>query len=124
MIGLELTHQAMVSPEVAEEVRMIGTPVAHLVTQLLSDYGEAYRQLMGFSGPPVHDVCAVAYAIDPSLIETTPMRVDIETTPGLCYGRTVCDFYGITGREPNADVALTLDQRRFWPLFVEALRSY
>lgn len=124
MIGLDLTHQAMVPPEVMEEIRSIQSPVAQLVVELLEDYGEAYRQVMGFPAPPIHDVCAVAYAIDQRLIETKPMHVAVETARGLCFGRTVCDFYGITGKAPNANVAVSLDQARFWPLFVNALRSY
>ena len=124
MIGLDLTHQAKVPPEVMEEIRTIESPVAQLVVDLLEDYGEAYRQIMQFSAPPIHDVCAVAYAIDPALIETKPMHVAVETARGLCYGRTVCDFYGITGKAPNASVGVALDQARFWPLFVDALKSY
>lgn len=124
MIGLDLTHQALVPREVLAEIRTMKSPVANLVLNILDDYGEAYRQLFNFPGPPLHDVCAVAYAIDPTLITTKPMRVEIETAPGLCRGRTVCDYYGITGKEPNAQVGLTLDQERFWPLFVDALKTY
>ena len=40
---------------------------------------------------------------------------------GLTRGETVCDFYGVTGRRPNADVGIELDRESFFELLYEAL---
>jgi len=124
MVGLDLTHQAKAYPAVVERIAQIGTPVADLVVELLKFFGHTYKRVFGFDAPPLHDVCAVAYVIDPTLIRTQKMPVMIETTRGYCYGRTVCDFYFKTGRPANANVAIELDQERFWDLVIDALKKY
>jgi len=72
----------------------------------------------------VHDPCAVAWLIDPAIVPTRLMRVDIETQAEFSYGRTNCDLYGITGRPPNAEVGIDLEVDRFWDLVVGAIASY
>lgn len=124
MIGLDVTHQAQATPEVRARIRALGSPVARLVDELLGFFGETYLRVYGFPAPPVHDPCAVAWVIDPTLIESGPMRVDVELRGEWTTGRTVCDRYGQTGRPPNAEVGLALDAPRFWDVLIEALASY
>ncbi len=124
MIGLDVTHQAQATPEVRARIRALGSPVARLVDDLLGFFGETYLRVYGFAAPPVHDPCAVAWVIDPTLIESRPMRVDVELRGEWTTGRTVCDRYGQTGRPPNAEVGLALDAPRFWDVVIEALASY
>ena len=124
MIGLELTHQAVASPDIVEEIRAMDNPVARIVVELLEFFGHSYREVFGFEAPPIHDACAVAYVIDPHVMTTRSCRVDIETKGEFTAGMTVVDLYGVTGRRPNANVALELDKRRFWELMLNAFRSY
>ncbi|HEY7358130.1 MAG TPA: nucleoside hydrolase [Ktedonobacterales bacterium] len=124
MIGLDVTHQAQATPEVRTRIRALGNPVARLVDDLLGFFGETYLRVYGFPAPPVHDPCAVAWVIDPTLIESRPMRVDVELRGEWTTGRTVCDRYSQTGRPPNAEVGLALDAPRFWDVVIAALASY
>jgi inosine-uridine nucleoside N-ribohydrolase len=124
MIGLDVTHQAQATPEVRARIRALGSPVARLVDDLLGFFGETYLQVYGFPAPPVHDPCAVAWVIDPTLIQSRPMRVDVELRGEWTTGRTVCDRYGRTGRPANAEVGLELDTPRFWDLLIGTLASY
>lgn len=124
MVGLDLTHQAKAYPHVVERIKQINSPVAKVVVELLEFFGFTYERVFGFEAPPLHDVCAVAYVIDRSLINTRKLPVVIDTNKGPCYGRTVCDFYGVTGKPANVDVALELDQDRFWDLLIETLQKY
>src|SRR5215471_10574909 len=39
MVGLDLTHQARVTPEVMDRIAALGTPLATVVTQLMRFYG-------------------------------------------------------------------------------------
>lgn len=39
--------------------------------------------------------------------------MDIEIAGELTRGMTLVDIYGVTGKKPNVDVALDLDNRRF-----------
>jgi|SRR5579859_1826426 len=124
MIGLDVTHQAQATPEVRARIRALGGPVAHLVDDLLGFFGETYLQVYGFPAPPVHDPCAVARVIDPTLIRSRAMRVDVELRGEWTTGRTVCDRYGMTGKPTNAEVGLELDVPRFWDVLIETLASY
>lgn len=124
MIGLDVTHQAQATLEVRARIRALGGPVARLVDDLLGFFGETYLQVYGFPAPPVHDPCAVAWVIDPTLIRSLPMRVDVELRGEWTTGRTVCDRYGRTDRPANAEVGLQLDTSRFWDLLIETLAAY
>lgn len=68
MVGLDLTHQALATPEVVDKIRKVGTQPAKFVLELLDFFGAAYKDAQGFDYPPVHDPCAVAYVIDPAVM--------------------------------------------------------
>ena len=124
MIGLDVTHQSIPGPHERERIRRIGNPVAKLVDELLEFFGTSYRDVFGFEGPPIHDAVAVAEAIQPGIVRTQRVNVEIETRGALTYGMTVCDMYGITGRAPNCAVGVELDRARFYDLLVEGLARY
>jgi inosine-uridine nucleoside N-ribohydrolase len=124
MIGLDVTHQAQATPAVRERIRALGTPVAQLVDGLLEFFADTYLQVFGFPAPPVHDPCAVARVIDPTLLRAKPMHVDIELRGERTTGRTVCDLYGSTGQPANVEVGLELDVTRFWDLLIDTLATY
>lgn len=124
MLGLDATHQALATPEVRERIRALGSPVAHLVDDLLGFFADTYRQVFGFAAPPLHDPCAVARVVNPDLLRTQPMHVDIELRGEFTVGRTVCDVHGITGKPPNAEVGLVLDVPAFWDLLIATLATY
>ncbi|GAC1447711.1 MAG: nucleoside hydrolase [Ktedonobacterales bacterium] len=124
MLGLDVTHQALATPEVRERIRALGSPVAHLVDDLLGFFADTYRQVFGFAAPPLHDPCAVARVVNPDLLRTQPMHVAIELRGEFTVGRTVCDVHGITGKPPNAEVGLELDVPAFWDLLIATLATY
>jgi len=124
MVPLETTHQALATPAVVERIAALDFPLADLCVELLRFFAETYLRVFGFAAPAVHDPCAVAWLIDPTIVPTRRMRVDIETNAEFSYGRTVCDVYGVTGRAPNADVAVGLEVDRFWDLMISAVASY
>lgn len=124
MAGLELTHQAIATPEIVTRIQKIDNEVSHFVAELLTFFSETYREVFGFKGAPIHDACAVAYCIDPEVFTTTKYRVDVETKGEHTYGMTVIDKLGVTGREPNVHVGEKLNQEVFWNMLLKALRSY
>jgi len=70
---------------------------------------------------PLHDPCAVAFVLNPTLFETKLIRVEIETQSNLTSGLTVCDFYGHFKGLPNCLICTKLDVPKFWDLMLEAL---
>jgi inosine-uridine nucleoside N-ribohydrolase len=124
MVPLETTHRALATPAVIERIAELDFPLAHLCVELLGFFAEAYLRVFGFESPAVHDPCALAWLIDSSIVPTRPMHVDIETRAEFSDGRTLCDLYGVTGRQANAEVGTGLEVDRFWELLIGALASY
>ena len=121
MVGLDLTHQALATDEVAERIAAVGTKPAKFVGELLEFFGHTYKDAQGFDFPPVHDPCAVAYVIDPSVMTTQRVPLDVELTGSLTLGMTVADFRAPAPADCNTSVAMELDQDKFWGLVVDAL---
>ncbi|WP_055691943.1 nucleoside hydrolase [Streptomyces prasinus] len=121
MVGLDLTHQALATPEVAKRIAAVGTKPAEFVGELLDFFGATYKEAQGFEHPPVHDPCAVAYVIDPSVMTVRKAPVDVELTGGLTLGMTVTDFRAPAPADCHTQVAVELDRERFWDLVVDAL---
>ncbi|BDZ49410.1 ribosylpyrimidine nucleosidase [Frondihabitans sucicola] len=123
MVGLDLTHQALATPEVAASIAAVGTGPARFVGELLEFFGSTYKEVQGFDSPPVHDPCAVAYVIDPTIVETVKVPIDIELTGTLTLGMTVADFRAPAPDDCNTWAATRLDRDRFWKLVVDALET-
>ena len=121
MVGLDLTHQALATPRVRERVRAVGTGPARFVDELLEFFAGAYRDVQGFDAPPVHDPCAVAHVIDPTVVRTVPMPIAVETAGRLTTGMTVADRRAPAPAGCRTHAALELDHERFWDLVVDAL---
>ncbi|GMA20633.1 nucleoside hydrolase [Arsenicicoccus piscis] len=122
MVGLDLTHQALATPEVVEQVKAVGTTPGEFVLDLFEFFTEAYRDNQGFDYPPVHDPCAVAYVADPTVMTVRKAPVDIELTGTLTLGMTVTDLRGPAPDDCHTQVAVELDRDKFWGLVVDALR--
>ena len=124
MVPLEVTHQALATEEIVSRLRTANRPVASFAADLLVYFAESYKNVFGFSAPPVHDPCAVAAVLEADIIQATDMYVEIETTSTLSAGRTVCDVYGKFGKPANARVGYGLDVDRFWGMLIDTLVSY
>jgi purine nucleosidase len=121
MVGLDLTHEALATPSVATAIAAVGTGPARFVGELLEFFGHTYRDQQGFEYPPVHDPCAVAFVIDPTVMETVRVPLDVELTGTLTLGMTVADFRAPAPDDCTTQVARKLDHPKFWGLVVDAL---
>jgi len=124
MSPLEVTHQALATGEVLDRLRAANRPVASFAADLLIFFGGTYRKVFGFPAPPVHDPCAVAAVIDPDILQAHTIHVEIETEGEWTSGRTVCDIYGVLGKEPNVRVGYALDVTRFWEMLISTILTY
>jgi inosine-uridine nucleoside N-ribohydrolase len=120
MVGLDVTHRALILPEHAERLRSAGR-VGGAVAELLEFYGRFHRRIYDFPGSPVHDAVAVAHVIRPGILETAERNVEIECESALCRGRTVVDLWRRTDRRANAHVAVGIDSDWFVELLLERL---
>jgi inosine-uridine nucleoside N-ribohydrolase len=122
MVGLDVTHRALVLTEHKERLRAAGR-VGRTVAELLDFYDRFHREVYGFDGSPIHDAVALAYAFRPDLFETRELNVEIDCESELCRGRTVVDLWRRSGREANAKVAVGIDSAAFVELLIERVGS-
>ncbi|WP_350305966.1 uridine-preferring nucleoside hydrolase UriH [Photorhabdus viridis] len=123
MVGLDLTHQARATQEVRDAISRINTKTSRFVTDMLEFYGKSYQKKHGFNCPPIHDPCAVAYVIDPTVMTTQKVPVNIELNGTLTVGMTVADFRFPLPENCHTQVAVKLEQQRFWQLIIDALSN-
>ena len=120
MVGLDVTHKALVTSAHAEQLGQSGR-IGTVVAELLEFYGGFHRTVYGWDGSPIHDAVAVAHVIDPTLLELEHVNVRVDCQSELCRGRTVADIWRRTGLEPNANVAVGIDSERFVDLLLQRL---
>lgn len=124
MNGLDLTRQALCYPAIVERMRKNKNRAAQLFCDLMEFFGKTQKEVFGWEGGPLHDPTTIAYLIDPSCIKTKPMFTEIELRSERCYGRTLCDYFGVTGNEPNSEVAVKLDVEKFWDIVEDCIHFY
>ena len=144
MSGLNLTRQVLARQEEISQIRAIENPTAQIVAQLLSFYLTSSER-RGAAGGALHDPCAVAAVIDPTLIDFQSMHVVVETTGSHTYGMTICDQrpgsirdeakptktswddlpeHTSKPKDANVEVGVSIDTDRFFSLLFDTLRMY
>ncbi|MGD7003598.1 nucleoside hydrolase [Corynebacterium halotolerans] len=123
MVGLDLTHQALATAEVEQRLVDLDTDVARFVVGLFGFFRQAYRDAQGFDDPPVHDPCTIAYLIDPAVVTTRKVPLDVELRGELTVGMTVADFRAPAPEDCTTQVAVTLDREKFWDLVIDAVET-
>lgn len=113
MVGLDVTHQVVLTREETARWRALGTEAGRLFADMTDHYIGVYeKNNPHMGGCALHDPLAVAAAIDPTLVGCLPanLRVDLE---GPTRGRTVCDPERLRDPAKSCEVALTVDVPRF-----------
>jgi inosine-uridine nucleoside N-ribohydrolase len=120
MIGLDVTHQALLRDEHVERLRASGR-TGRMVAELYDFFHRFHAKTYGFTGSPIHDAVALAHVFRPDLVETEHRHVAIECDSELTRGRTVVDLWRRTENEPNAHVGVGVDGKAFVELLLERL---
>lgn len=127
MIGLDVTHQALLDREAEAALRAHGTRSGRIAADLTAyalDRNEAWS---GVRTTAIHDAVAIAHLAVPDLVAVARYHVVVDTTSGPARGRTICDGqpYRLRrdGRRPNADVGIAIDGGRFERLLVDAFAT-
>lgn len=141
MTGVNLTRQCLITANEMNQFKRLGTKAGLFAADLVAYFIEACEKTAQIPGANLHDACAVAWVIDPSLITAVPMHIDVELAGELTRGMTVCDYrhlrgadprtdlyrkpmMNFRGKAPNAEAALELDFPGFMDLLYRTLRAY
>ena len=121
MVGLNVTHTALVTAAVRDRLAAVGTATAAFGDELLDFFCRTNDEVFGMPDGPLHDPVAVAVLADPDVVTRVHTRLDVELAGTETVGATSVDLDGMLRREPNAWVATALDVDRFWGLLDEAI---
>lgn len=142
MIGLDVTHGVLATPDRLEQIRAVDTDVSRFVAELIEFFGDAYMSERHYPGPPMHDPLAVAAVIDPAVVRTIRAPIHVETQGQFGRGQTIVDLRRTWGSDqglgdpaalaladdsdgsektPPHWVAVDVDAERFWSLLIDAL---
>ena len=124
MMGLDLTNQTTCTADVISRMKKVGGPAGELFSDIMSFTLKTQYENYGLAGGPVHDATCIGYLINPDAFKMQNMYVEIDVNNGPCYGRTVCDELGVTGKQPNTKVGMTIDTKWFWDLVEACVRMY
>jgi inosine-uridine nucleoside N-ribohydrolase len=116
LVPLDATHKALVSLEDCARLRDLGTPAATATAAFVERRIRGYDENQPMSrrgAAPVHDALCVAYLVEPAILTTRRLFVDVEVHGETTVGETVVDVAGRSGREPNMAVAFDADEQAF-----------
>ena len=135
-LGLDVTERAKLLPDhlarlaaragcTPDGTRPDGSvaPIVRYLANALRFYMEFHSRYDHFYGAFVHDPLALATALDPSLVRTEAVTVEVELGGRLTTGETVTDWRCVWGRPPNVDVAVEADIDGFFERFIERVGS-
>ena len=117
-VGLDVTTDPSnrLSEAKFKEIEATGTKRASFVADLCRHLIDRY------GGMSLHDPLAVAAVIDPSLVETERVAVEVETRGDVTLGMTLVDrrrTYRGESKDGNVDACVSVDGARFLDLFLK-----
>lgn len=134
LTSLDVTLRARVGDEVMARWSGYGPLSDQLLMPALANYfdnraaGGVELELpdavsRGGQAPAIHDACAAAYVIEPSLFTVLPAHTAVETRGELTAGMSVVDFTPHGEQAVNSAVLTEIDTPRFFALMSEAFET-
>ena len=126
MFGLNVTHQTLLRRQDVAAVRG-ARPGDNAVADIMDFYCGTYYRFAGADKPgaPLHDPCAIAWLIDPTLFTVEQLPGDVIVGSDEAYGQTLIDLRpqdpAHDTRNKNVGVAMKADAERFAALVTQAL---
>lgn len=116
MCGLDVTNQAMLTPDYLATL-----PTLNRTGKMLHALFSHYRSGTMRTGVRMHDLCAIAWLVRPDLFTVKPCFVAVETQGDYTAGTTVVDIEGRMNRPANVQVALDINVSGFQQWVAEVL---
>ncbi len=123
VIPLDVTHQVVVMRrDMERRAKRRAGRVATAILKFTESYMRYHLDTQGFNGGYLHDPMAVAVAINPRLVRTRKVHIDVESKGAFTRGMTVTDLREHDDPSQTAvDVAVAIDRERFLRLFHDRL---
>lgn len=124
VMGLDVTHQVLASPERRDRIRALGNAAARATADMLDFFNRHDSAKYGSNGAPLHDPCTVAWLLRPDLFAGKSCNLSVETDSELTIGHTAVDFWQVTDRPKNINWIYAVDADEFYKLLTDRLDRY
>ena len=121
IVSLDATHQVLASPAHVERLARAGGEPAQRLAALLRPAVHSRTARFGPDRLPTHDPCTIAWLLRPELFRAEPVPVAVETAGTHTLGATVVDWWGVTGKPPNAHWVTEVDGGAVLDLLIERI---
>ena len=121
VMPLDVTHKALTTRPRIEAFRALGTEPGRMVAEWTDFFERFDMAKYGSDGAPLHDPCVIAWLLEPGLFSGRHINVEIETKGDFTQGMTVADWWGVSGRAPNAHFIGDVDSDGFYRLLTERI---
>lgn len=125
LVGLDVTHKVRLTRKTVEtEVAPRQTVISQFLCDCTSEAFALSERRKGGASVTLHDPLAIGVVIDPSLVSSEPMHVEVEVKGEFTEGMTLADrrsIHAVLKESPNAEVCLNVDASRFLSFFLERL---
>ncbi|MFB5269423.1 nucleoside hydrolase [Paenibacillus enshidis] len=115
MLGLDVTRQAVFSREEADLMGTSGTLLTGTLVRMMHDFMDYMERDFSYMCDPL----AIAVLLDPTLIRTKRMNIQVLYERGEFSGQTIAE----ASAAGNVETALELDTTRFFELLNQRLFS-
>lgn len=118
VVSFNVTNQIALRADVREIFRMLDTPISRFLYDATREGLEDNWHSLGRPVAPEHDVLAVSFLMDESVVGMRDAYVDV-VTEGIARGQSIVDFDGhwSEGRV-NCRFAVTVDEALFYRIFL------
>jgi purine nucleosidase len=123
LVGLDVTHQVVFTRKHLD--RALGSRFdlgARFLRCICEQLFSFYEPRLGRDVFYLHDPLAVGVALDPSLVQTQPMSLDIEAKGELTRGMVVRERRPWIQEAARVDVCVAVDAARFLDTFCERVQ--
>jgi purine nucleosidase len=113
MVGLDVTLQTLLTYKETQQWREIGTPAAEFLADMTDYYIKAYETTAPhLGGCGLHDPLAVGVAVDPTLVTTLPINMQVDCEEPY-RGRTIGNPEKLNDPNKTMKACVGVDVERF-----------
>jgi pyrimidine-specific ribonucleoside hydrolase len=122
--GLDVTHRSLINQNEFKLFRQQDGPIFQFVADLLDFYALCYVNDRKLAGCPMHDSCAVASLIDPTLFVGEEAYINIDLDGTVTRGACVVDLRAQERRlgKNNGVFYMDVERKRFLNLILDSCR--
>lgn len=125
LVPLDVTEKVYLEPmEIENLAQAMDERLGRFLCNVTAQTMDFMKQVRKRAAIYLHDPLAVGVAIDPTMVRTSLLHVDVETHQGITQGMTLADTRTIRDdlkQPPNLHVSLEVEAERFLLFFKERL---